>query len=52
MVPCMSSGNQSQSTPEASQPSYPYHDKINVDSAAIKRVSIPKFSGNKKQYGA
>ena len=52
VVPCMSSGNQSQSNPEASQPSYPYHDKINVDSAALKRVSIPKFSGNKKQYGA
>ena len=41
VVPRMSSGNQSQSTPEASQPSYPYHDKINVDSAALKRVSIP-----------
>ena len=51
VAPPMSSGNQSQSTPEASQPSYPYHDKINVNSAALKRESIPKFSGNKKSMG-
>ena len=52
VVPRVSRGNQSQLTSEASQILYPYHDKINVDFAAFKRVSISTFSGNTKQYGA
>ena len=50
----LSSSNQVQFlTPFVSQPLSSSYDHISIDStAAMKRVSIPKFSGNKKSYEA
>ena len=50
----LSSSNQVQfSTPIVSQPLSASYDHISIDStAALKRVSIPNFSGNKKSYDA
>ena len=50
----LSSSNEVQFlTPIVSQPLSSSYDQISIDStAALKRVSIPKFSGNKKGYEA
>lgn len=49
----LSSGNQVQSTADISQPLNCTNDQLIVDSSAVlKRVSISKFAGNKKQYEA
>ena len=49
-----SCGSQVQfSTPIAGQPFSSSYDQISIDSmAALKRVSIPRFAGNKKNYEA
>ena len=40
-------------TPGSSQPSNSTTDQLSIDSVALlKRVSVPKFSGNKKNYQA
>ena len=50
----LSSGSQVQFvTPDVSQPRSSSKEQLNVDSSAVlKRVSIPKFTGNKKHYEA
>ena len=48
-----SGGHQVQSTAVISQQLSPVSDQLNLDSSvALKRVSIPKFAGNKKHYEA
>ena len=47
------SRNQFQSTPGTGQSLNSTNDQLSIDSsAALKRVSIPKFAGNKKHYEA
>lgn len=47
----MSTRNQFQSTPGTGQLLNSTNDQLSIDSsAALKRVSIPKYAGNKKHY--